>query len=150
MATTTNNPPPEPADIARRILAAVIDIAVIIVVFVLYAMVFGETEATSDDDSTGFTVNLEGNAALGFAVLAFLYYFALEAIFGKTPGKTFTGLRVVALDNRSLPPKVLLRTLLRVIDGLPVFYLLGFVVMVTNKDRRRIGDLASGTMVTRA
>ena len=150
MTTTTNNTPPEPADIARRILAAVIDIAVIIVAFVFYSMVFGETTSASDDGSTGFTVNLEGNALLGFLVLAFLYFFALEAMFGKTLGKLLTGLRVVALDNGYLPPKVLLRTLCRLVDGLPAFYLIGFIVMLTNKNRQRIGDLAGGTVVTRA
>lgn len=148
--TTTNSVPPEPADIGRRIFAAVIDIALIIIAFVLYSMMFGETSSTSDDGSTGFTVNLEGNAALGFFVLAFAYYFALEAMFGRTLGKLLTGLRVVALDNGYLPPKALLRTLCRIVDGLPLFYLLGFLVMVTNKNRQRIGDLAGGTVVTRA
>ena len=148
--TTTSSNLPEPAAIDRRILAAVIDMAVIVVLLVVYTMVFGETESTGGSGSRGFTLNLDGAAFWGFVVLGFLYYFGLEAIWGRTLGKLLTGLRVVALDNGYLPPKVLLRTLCRIVDGLPAFYLIGFLVMVTNKNRQRIGDLAGGTMVTRA
>jgi uncharacterized RDD family membrane protein YckC len=150
MTTTTNNPPPEPADIGRRILAAVIDMAVVLVILVAYTMLFGESESTNNAGSSGFTLNLDGTAFWGFVAIGFLYFFALEAMFGKTLGKLLTGLRVVALDNGYLPPKVLLRTLCRLVDGLPAFYLIGFLVMVTNKNRQRIGDLAGGTIVTRA
>jgi uncharacterized RDD family membrane protein YckC len=40
----------------------------------------------------------------------------------------------------------LLRWLFMLIDG-PVMYGLGVLVVVLNKDNRRLGDLAAGTMV---
>jgi uncharacterized RDD family membrane protein YckC len=148
--TTTSSAPPQPAAIDRRILAAVIDMAVVLVLLIVYTMLFGESKSTGTGDSKGFTVNLDGAAFWGFVALGFLYNFALEAVYGRTLGKLAAGLRVVAINNGSLPPKVLLRTLCRLVDGLPAFYLVGFLVMLTNKNRQRIGDLAGGTLVTRA
>jgi hypothetical protein len=45
--------------------------------------------------------------------------------------------------------QVLIRNLLRSIDALPVFYLVGGVVMVTSGRLQRLGDLAAGTIVLR-
>ena len=46
--------------------------------------------------------------------------------------------------------KSFIRNLLRIIDGLPVFYLLGLIVMVSSKRKQRIGDMAAGTVVVKA
>jgi uncharacterized RDD family membrane protein YckC len=40
---------------------------------------------------------------------------------------------------------------LRIVDGLPLFYLVGFIVMLSTGSRaQRIGDLAANTIVIRA
>jgi uncharacterized RDD family membrane protein YckC len=148
--TAPSAPPQYDTPVGRRCLAAVIDIAILIALFVLYTMAFGETESTNLDGTTSFSLNLEGTAAWGFAAIGILYYFALEAMFGRTPGKFLTGLRVIALDNGYLPPKVALRTVCRIVDVLPAMYLLGFIVMLATRNRQRIGDLAGGTTVVRA
>ena len=49
------------------------------------------------------------------------------------------------------PGSVGLRTVLRVVDGLPFLYLVGFVAMLaTGARRQRLGDLAARTLVTRS
>ena len=78
------------------------------------------------------------------------YYFVMEAATGKTLGKMLMGLRVQALDGAYTPMKSFIRNLLRIIDGLPVFYLLGLIVMVSSKRKQRIGDMAAGTVVVKA
>ena len=45
--------------------------------------------------------------------------------------------------------QVLIRNLLRAVDGLPIFYLTGGAVMVSNRRLQRLGDLAAGTIVLR-
>jgi len=84
----------------------------------------------------------------GFA-LQIGYSIVLEGFWGgRTLGKRLFGLRVV--DDRGLRlrfPQVLVRNLLRPVDALPLFYLLGGVVSFLNRHCQRLGDLAAGTVV---
>ncbi|MEY4484031.1 MAG: hypothetical protein RL693_1483 [Verrucomicrobiota bacterium] len=69
---------------------------------------------------------------------------------GQTLGKKVLGLRVV--DERGLklrPSQVVIRNLLRFVDGLPLFYAVGGVVALFNSRSQRLGDLAAGTVVVR-
>jgi uncharacterized RDD family membrane protein YckC len=78
------------------------------------------------------------------------YHFALESRDGQTIGKRRYGIRVVSLAGEAPSARaVAIRSVLRLIDQLPVWYLSGLVSMVrTGPDRRqRIGDVAAGTMV---
>lgn len=136
---------PRPAGLGRRALAALIDIAVLLVLLVVLAALAGETEA--GDGS--FSVSLEGAAALVYFASALAYYAVFEAVTGRTIGKLALGLRVVSLDGSPAGTgQVLLRTALRIVDGILV-YLVGFVcALATGRDRRaRIGDLAAKTVV---
>lgn len=70
---------------------------------------------------------------------------------GRTPGKRLMGIHVACVSGARLEPgDVLLRNLLRVIDSLPVLMLTGAVVAWIDPQRRRLGDLAAGTVVVRA
>ena len=62
------------------------------------------------------------------------------------------GLRVIGRDGgRPTVSAVAIRTVLRLVDWLPAFYLAGFVSMLaTGARRQRLGDLAAGTHVPRA
>jgi hypothetical protein len=81
-----------------------------------------------------------------------LYYFASEVMFGQTVGKRLLGLRVTGIDGgRPSTAAVAGRTLLRIVDWLPVMYLVGFIAMMAGGvPRRRVGDLAARTVVVRA
>src|SRR6185437_4792784 len=87
-----------------------------------------------------------------YLALVLLYYFALEVTTGQTAGKRLAGLRVVRADGgRPSASAVAGRTLLRLIDWLPLLYLVGFIsVLATGQRRERLGDLAAGTRVMRA
>jgi uncharacterized RDD family membrane protein YckC len=79
------------------------------------------------------------------------YGVALEWFWnGRTLGKRVVGLRVA--DSRGLRltfSQVLIRNLLRAVDSLPLFYLVGGTVCVLNSRLQRLGDLAAGTIVVR-
>jgi uncharacterized RDD family membrane protein YckC len=95
-------------------------------------------------------------ANLGTAVFLLAYFF-LEWLFpawcevrwgGATPGKKALGLVVLNDDGSPVAwPAALTRNLLRVVDFLPLLYAVGFLSTVINRDFKRLGDLAAGTVV---
>jgi uncharacterized RDD family membrane protein YckC len=83
---------------------------------------------------------------LSFAIL-FGYYVFFEGTWqGQTPGKKFAQIRVIDQNGQPINwSAVWLRNLLRVIDlG---FMFIGLITMVIDKNERRLGDLAAGTLV---
>jgi len=77
------------------------------------------------------------------------YYILFEMIMsGKTPGKKIAGIRTIRADGAGLSfIDSCIRNLLRVIDGLPVGYILAFILMLVDRFNRRIGDIVSNTIV---
>ena len=95
-----------------------------------------------------------GRAGWGVVLLtAFFVEWILPALFeaqmgGQTPGKRFFGIAVLNDDGTPLRwPGALTRNLLRAVDFLPFFYAFGLVAMLLNRDFKRLGDLAAGTVV---
>ncbi len=88
---------------------------------------------------------------LFFFVVQIGYGLLLEWLWnGRTLGKRAVGLRVVDAQGLRLTfAQVLIRNLLRAVDSLPAFYLLGGIVCVLNPRLQRLGDLAAGTIVVR-
>lgn len=69
---------------------------------------------------------------------------------GQTIGKRVLRLRVIDLQGlRMKPSQVVIRNLLRFVDMLPVFYLVGGLACVINRRGQRLGDLAANTIVVR-
>jgi uncharacterized RDD family membrane protein YckC len=135
-----------------RIAAGLIDLTILFVLSVVLGAL--KSEASGGDGTFSFHVSwyLKGAALALFLVLAFLYYFALEATIGRTVGKLLLGLQVVGPGQRR--PSlwaVAVRTALRVVDWLPLLYLVGLVTtLATGAHRQRLGDLAANTTVARA
>ncbi len=69
---------------------------------------------------------------------------------GVTPGKRALGLRVIQTAGvRCTFERVLLRNFLRVVDALPLLYVLGGSVALLSRHGQRLGDLAAGTVCVR-
>ncbi len=67
---------------------------------------------------------------------------------GQTPGKKVMKIQVLLMDGTLINwGASMLRNLLRTVDFLPSFYILGFISMLFSKDFRRLGDLAADTIV---
>jgi uncharacterized RDD family membrane protein YckC len=84
------------------------------------------------------------------AILIYLFYHpVLEVLMqGRTPGKRMAGARIVTLEGAA--PGVgalLMRNVFRLIDSLPLAYLVGLVCCMFTAQRVRIGDLAAGTVL---
>lgn len=88
---------------------------------------------------------------LGVFVVLFGYDILWETFAsGRTPGKRWNGLRVVKVGGG--PVTFLtsaIRNLLRLIDIMPGFYLVGIVTILATPKNQRLGDLAAGTIVVR-
>jgi uncharacterized RDD family membrane protein YckC len=82
-------------------------------------------------------------------LIYFFYHPVLELLMrGRTPGKRKAGARIVTLEGATPGAGALLmRNLFRLIDSLPVLYLVGLVCCMFTAQRVRIGDLAAGTVL---
>jgi uncharacterized RDD family membrane protein YckC len=136
-----------PDVLGRRVAAALIDIAAMFVLFVGLAATMGDRTVGNGQ----FYVGLHGTAAFGYLGLVLLYFFSLEMATGRTIGKKILGLKVVSVDGtRPGVGRIAIRTLFRLVDWLPFFNLVGFILVVSLKSRQRLGDLVAKTVVVRA
>lgn len=130
--------PLTPAGFGVRILAQLLDI---LIRFGITAVIF-------------IVLSLLGGMGVGIAlILTFLLEWFYPVFFevtrqGRTPGKKWMGIRVVNDDGTPITfGPSLLRNLLRVVDFLPMLYLTGIIASLCNRQFKRLGDLAAGSMV---
>jgi len=86
---------------------------------------------------------------VGAGLTYFLYHPVLElAMRGRTPGKRIAGTRIVTVEGEMAGTgALLLRNLFRLIDSLPLLYLVGLICCFVTRQRVRIGDMAAGTVL---
>ena len=133
-----------------RGIAYVIDfllmVVLIIAVGLIATLVIAFTGLFSDTDF--FTGVMVGVLFIAVFLVLWLVPGWVEFRYrGRTPGKRAMGVRTVTTTG--FAPSLgscMLRTLLRFADSLPTAAL-GLSVMVMNRDFRRLGDIAAGTMV---
>ena len=145
-------PPGQEDPLGRRSGAALIDVALLIGVFVIFSLTVGEIRTESGTE-WGFYVDLSPAWWLVYLAVVLGYYFVFEVAVGQSVGKRLLGLRVTRADgSRPSAAAIAVRTLLRLVDWLPALYLVGFLAMLaTGEERRqRLGDLAAKTRVARA
>jgi uncharacterized RDD family membrane protein YckC len=97
----------------------------------------------------GFALNLPTGPFLLWIAVAMLYYSVDELLTGQTIGKRLLGLKVIMVNGRPLDGRaVALRTLGRLVDVLPAFYLIGWIAMRgPHRPPQRLGDRLAGTTV---
>jgi uncharacterized RDD family membrane protein YckC len=134
--------------LGRRIAASLIDIGVMFVLLALVAGIFGNETAAG----ASVEAKIRGGPSVLFVLLAFAYFVATERMSGQTVGKRVMKLRVVGADGA--PPTtgaVVIRNVVRLVDWLPFFYVVGAITVFATGERRiRLGDLAAKTRVVAA
>lgn len=133
-----------------RLIAAIIDIVVLMGLGIIATGITGGIDLGDKSSGTGGSFSLSGWSFWVFLLVVVLYYFLQEASMGQTLGKRVMKLRVVAVEGELTRTKVLVRTLLRLIDWLPFLYLIGFILVLVTPQHQRIGDMAARTIVVRA
>ena len=88
-------------------------------------------------------------AATPATAIYFLYHLILEPLLaGRTPGKRMTGLRVLTPEGVVPSAGALItRNVFRIVDSMPVFYVVGLLFVIFSKRHLRLGDLAAGTVL---
>ncbi len=133
--------------VGSRSLALLIDLAiqfsVILVLFLIVAFAACAAKMRSPWVVAFLT--------LGFFAVQYGYFILFEIWWrGQTPGKRSVGLRVIKASGRSLSAgETIGRNLLRIVDQLPGFYLVGLICMLANRANQRLGDLVAGSIVIR-
>lgn len=137
-----------------RGVAMAIDSAVWFALFLVATTAIGAATGELQTTAEGIQSDLEGAPAQMALVLwlglAIGYHSLLEWLFGRTIGKYLVSIRVVNSDGSSLSLwRSLVRNVLRLVDWLPVFYVLGILSMVVSDEYRRLGDRLGRTRVVR-
>ena len=135
------------AGIGSRFVATLIDSLLQLVLIVAVGLaflglgVFGELGA--------------GFGAAAFVVCSFAILFAYHTFFevlasGRSPGKRWTGLRVVQSGGRPVTfTASAVRNIVRLVDFLPGYYVVGAIAILATDRNQRLGDLAADTLVVR-
>jgi uncharacterized RDD family membrane protein YckC len=119
------------------------------------ALVMGALITTALLFASALGVLLGGTAFALYFVLAFLIQWGYGALSewrfaGQTVGKRVLGISVLqANGTRMTLMQAVLRNLVRTADILPALYLTGGLCALLDRDGRRLGDLAAGTVVVR-
>ena len=138
-------------DIGPRIGAVILDTIVIVVIFFILAAIIAVIGYAAATTGRGFGLlfGIPFIAAMFF--LPILYFTFFEAYMnGQTPGKMLVKIKVVKVTGEPIGlGESFIRNILRLIDQL-FFYLVGFILIMTNDKKQRLGDMAAGTIVVNA
>jgi uncharacterized RDD family membrane protein YckC len=127
-----------------RCLAWVIDLGCISVVVSVARAILTLASLISADLSEALGILAYFAAQIGYGIVCEWFWR------GQTVGKRLLGLRVMDAQGLRLQfSQVVLRNLLRFVDALPGFYLVGGVVSLLNARAQRLGDLVANTIVVR-
>jgi uncharacterized RDD family membrane protein YckC len=147
----------ETAGLGSRFVAALIDHLILGLVltllnFAVFMLIPAFITSSFEGNNDGGTVMLVLALVvlINFLVL-FGYFLLFETVWkGQTPGKRQGRLRVLKRNGEPIGAgEAAIRNLVRLVDFLPGFYGIGLVVMFADKEVRRLGDFAAGTIVVR-
>ena len=125
-----------------RCMAWIVDFMVAVLLSTAVSTALGMLGAISPDLAGGVTF-------VAYFALFTGYGIVLEWLWrGRTIGKWMFRLRVMDADGFRLRfEQVVIRNLLRPVDALPFFYLVGGVACLVSRRAQRLGDLVAGTVV---
>ncbi|MEA2576288.1 MAG: hypothetical protein QOH93_3586 [Chloroflexia bacterium] len=148
----------EMAGIGSRFVAALLDhliLGVAVLLISCAAMMIGfaglVSSATSGDDAAGGVFLVLAILTLVIFLLIWGYFVVFETVWnGQTPGKRAGRLRVIRYNGQPIGGgEAMVRNLVRLVDFMPGFYGVGLLSMFIDKNARRLGDFAAGTIVIR-
>jgi uncharacterized RDD family membrane protein YckC len=135
------------AGLGSRFIAVFVDTLIKVVLLIALSFLLGGGIVETD-----VPTGLPG--ALYF-IGVFLVLFGYDVLFetlasGRTPGKRWTGIRVVRAEGQPVGfLTAAVRNILRLVDFLPFGYAVGTLSILVSARNQRLGDLAAGTLVVR-
>ncbi len=149
--------PPNTHVLVRRFIALLIDSFFLSIPIALTEATFGVAQNMPYVAAPGVGISYvpyTSNAVVALPwlyLIAFLYFFLQEALFGTTMGKRIAGLKVVYGNEHAVSQPLtwqaaFIRNLVRPIDAIGG-YLAGWILVLSSSQRRRLGDHLAGTLV---
>lgn len=143
------------AGLGSRFLAILTDSVIQGIAYALLILVLVLIATSSPKVAVGGELSRAGEKWLIAGLIIFHFvmfwgYFTLFETFwnGQTPGKKLCKIRVIQQSGRQITFfEAMTRNLLRIVDMLPGFYLIGVITTLCNGQHQRLGDLAAGTLV---
>ncbi len=137
-----------------RGVAMAIDSFVWFLLFLVAGTVVGVPTGQTEVTASGLDTDLKGTLAAVSLVLwlglAIGYHALAEWRYGGTIGKYLVNIRVVAADGSSPSLRAsIVRNVLRLVDWLPGFYLVGIAALLASDRKQRLGDRIAETTVVR-
>ncbi len=133
-----------PAGPIARFVAWAVDLASVSVALIMVSMGITLTSLISADVARAAEIISFFIVSMGYAMVCEWRYK------GQTIGKRLLGLRVVDAEGMRLSAgQIVMRNILRLIDSLPLCYLVGGVSCIVSRRSQRLGDIAANTMVIR-
>ncbi|MBI5802205.1 MAG: RDD family protein [Verrucomicrobia bacterium] len=127
-----------------RFFAWLVDVACLLVVAQLLNSVIRFLGLVSEDFATALGILIFFLAQVGYGIGCEWWWR------GQTLGKRLLRLRVMDAQGLQLQfSQVVIRNLLRFVDGLPGPYLVGGIACLVSQRAQRLGDLAANTIVVR-
>ncbi|MGV3623451.1 MAG: RDD family protein [Archangium sp.] len=142
------------AGLMSRLLALLLDTFVSLLItyvgFLLIMLVAAVFGLAVGGDSAVLGLGMAAQFVVWF-VVDWGYMVLLESVWsGQTVGKRVMGLRVIQDTGvRVGVTQSLLRNLVRPVDKLPLFYLVGGATALMSESQQRLGDILAGTIVVR-
>lgn len=137
-----------PAPLGKRIIGALIDFVVLMLLAIVIALIFGcdWRYATfmifvTSDSSTSMLTHIQTIPTVIFSILFLGYFIIFEGVARTSVGKTLINMTIVKEDGTPIGfREAIIRTLFRGIDNSPFFYILGLISILLSPTRQRIGD----------
>ena len=128
--------------IGPRIAAQIVDTIIILILYMLVGFAMAGSFSFDFTGEAAYPII----AASGLIVL--LYFVLLEGLTGATIGKRLLKIKVVRVDGSpcGIGPAAI-RTILRIIDGLPFLYIIGMILIARSPMKQRLGDRVARTVV---
>lgn len=141
------------AGVGSRFLALLADSVIQFVGYGILVVIFVILASNLPKSTAPVGAGAEKWAMAFLIIVAFLLYWGYFTLFeafwnGQTPGKKLCKLRVIRDSGRQITLfESMTRNFLRIVDDLPGFYAVGVITMWCNRQNKRLGDLAAGTLV---
>jgi uncharacterized RDD family membrane protein YckC len=125
-----------------RFLAWAVDLGCMMAVMSILESLLGIFGIISLDVALALTVLSYFLVSIGYGILLEWYWR------GQTVGKRVVRLRVADAEGLKLQfSQIVIRNLLRFVDSLPIFYLVGGIACLASRRSQRLGDFAANTVV---
>lgn len=136
------------ASLEKRAKAYIIDTLILSAITVVVLIPYSASMLAWSYMTLGIVTVVIASVLFNLWILYFAYF---EWAARQTPGKRFIKIKIAKEDGSPLYfTDTLMRNLVRMVDDLPIFHIVGFASSHASPKNQRLGDLVARTVVVEA